>query len=200
MSETNISQDTSPNTSPNETGNEEENKPKKDVKREVISWIITIAAAVAVALLIRTLLFEPIRVDGESMTNTLQDNQIVIATKPEYLMGNYHRGDIVICQYPGRGSTLFVKRLIALPGDTLEIVHGTVFINGLEVDESNIDINIPWPYDYPRVTMQEDQYFVMGDNRGNSNDSRRVGPISSKMIKGHVTFSIWPFSTFGSVK
>jgi len=189
-------------------------KPKKTVGQEILSWVVTLVAAVAIALAIRYVLFEPIRVDGESMTNTLQDNEIVLATKPEYLFGSPKRGDIVICNYPNRKSkvffglletdTLFVKRLIALPGDTIEIHAGVVYVNGElaeDLNEPAIDVNVHDGYtELGPYQLQDDEYFVMGDNRGNSNDSRRVGPISRSMIKGHVTFSVWPFSSFGTVK
>jgi len=188
-------------------------KPKKTVGQEILSWVLTIVGAVAVALVIRYALFEPIRVDGESMTNTLKDNEIVLATKPEYIFGTPQRGDIVICNYPGRkykflgiieADQLFVKRLIGLPGDTIEIHGGVVYINGEKAEALNepaIDVNVHDYYtEMSTYTLGEDEYFVMGDNRGNSNDSRRIGPITRSMIRGHVTFSVWPLNTFGTVK
>lgn len=193
-------------------------KKKKTVKQEIMSWIMTLLVAVVVALLIRAFLFEPIRVDGESMRNTLQDGEIVLVTKPEYLRGNIQRGDVVICRYPNRNSsdkvslggsleitftnhTLFVKRLIALPGDTLEIREGAVYVNNELVDESGIDFYSVSHSSYGPVTLGEDDYFVMGDNRGNSNDSRRVGFISRDMIVGHVKCVLWPLNKLGkSVK
>ena len=188
-------------------------KKKKTVKQEVISWIVTLLAAVVIATVIRMFLFEPIRVDGESMTNTLQDGEVVLVTKPEYLKGNINRGDIIICRYPNRNSesslniggsfevtftrhTLFVKRLIALPGDILEIREGKVYVNGQYVDETGIDMRSTSSENLGPVLLGEDSYFVMGDNRGNSNDSRRVGPISRDMIVGHVERVLLPFSKF----
>jgi len=188
-------------------------KKKKTVKQEVISWILTLLAAVVIALIIRMFLFEPIRVDGESMLNTLQDKEIVLVTKPGYLKGDIHRGDVIICRYPDRNTqssfsvggsfeltmthhTLFVKRLIALPGDVLEIREGAVYVNGEPVDESGIDMHSQSQTSLGPVLLGEDQYFVMGDNRGNSNDSRRVGPISRDMIVGHVKRVILPLSKF----
>lgn len=189
-------------------------KPKKTVKQEIMSWILTILAALVIAVVVRVFLFEPIRVDGESMRNTLQDNEIVLVTKPKYLKGNYERGDVVICRYPERSKTkslnlggsfevdltthtLFVKRLIALPGDKLEIRAGVVYVNDQQVDESHIDTYIESHSSFGPIVLGPDAYFVMGDNRGNSNDSRRVGPISSDMIVGHVECVIWPLSEFG---
>ncbi|MBQ7455583.1 MAG: signal peptidase I [Clostridia bacterium] len=174
-------------------------KPKKTVKQEIISWIITLAAAAALALLIRTFLFEPIRVQGESMRDTLQDKEIVAVVKPGYLLGNLNRGDVIICRYPGRDSTLFVKRLIALPGDSIEIINGVVYVNDEEVDESGIDKHSPGTLryaNYARRVLGEDEYFVMGDNRDNSNDSRAVGPIPRSYIIGHVVRVIFPLSKF----
>ena len=188
-------------------------KKKKTVKQEVISWILTLLAALIIAAVVRMFLFEPIRVDGESMTNTLQDGEVVLVTKPAYLKGDINRGDIIICRYPNRNTesslniggsfeisftrhTLFVKRLIALPGDILEIREGKVYVNGEYVDETGIDMRSTSSENLGPVLLGEDSYFVMGDNRGNSNDSRRVGPISRDMIVGHVQRVILPFSKF----
>ena len=174
-------------------------KPKKTVKQEIISWVLTLAAAAALALLIRTFLFEPIRVKGESMRDTLQDREIVAVLKPGYLLGHINRGDVVICRYPDRDSTLFVKRLIALPGDSIEIVNGVVYVNDEAVDESAIDKHTPGTLryaNYARRVLGEDEYFVMGDNRDNSNDSRAVGPIPRSYIVGHVKRVIFPLSKF----
>jgi len=151
---------------------------------------------VAIALAIRTFLFVPIRVDGESMQNTLRDGEVVLATKPEYLRGNFTRGDVVICHYPDRGKTLFVKRLIALPGDTLEMRDGLVYVNGGLVDETQIDMGTESHTSFGPVVLGEDEYFVMGDNRGVSNDSRRVGPISRSMIVAHAVRMVLPLSKF----
>ena len=189
-------------------------KKKKTVKQEVISWILTILSALLIALIVRMFLFEPIRVDGESMRDTLQDGDIVFVSKPAYLRGEFNRGDVIICRYQSRNTqtnlniggsfeisftnhTLFVKRLIALPGDILEMRDGAVYVNGELVDESGINKHsqssestiVP-------IVLGEDEFFVMGDNRANSNDSRRVGPITRDMIVGHVERVILPLSKF----
>ena len=170
--------------------------PKRPLWREILSWVLTLGSAVVIALLIRTFLFIPVMVKGESLQNTLMNKEIVLATKPEYLRGNFNRGDIVICNYPDRGSTLFVKRLVGLPGDTLEIREGVLYVNGEAVDESGIDMYSQSTASMSPLTLGEDQFFVMGDNRGNSNDSRRVGPITRKMVVAHVQRVVWPLSKF----
>ena len=188
-------------------------KKKKTVGQEIVSWILTLLAAVVIACVIRMFLFEPIRVEGESMTDTLQDREIVLVTKPGCLRDDINRGYIVICRYPNRNTgsslnlggsfevrfnkhTLFVKRMIALPGDILEIREGKVYVNGEYVDETGINMRSHSSENFGPVLLGEDSYFVMGDNRGNSNDSRRVGPISRDMIVGHVTNILWPLNKF----
>ena len=192
-------------------------KKKKTIKEEILSWVYALVAALAIVLVLRTFFFEPIRVDGESMRNTLQDGDVVLVTKPEYWTGNYQRGDIIICRYPNRNKessvnlggsfeltftnhTLFVKRLVGLPGDKVEFRSGVLYINDEMVDESAIDVYIPSSRSYGPRTLGADEYFVVGDNRGNSNDSRAVGPISEDMIVGHVSLVLWPLSNFGTVK
>lgn len=173
---------------------------RRTLRREILSWILTIAIAAGAALAIRTYLFEPIRVDGESMTNTLHDQELMLVTKPEYIWGTPSRQDVIICRYPHR-SEYFVKRLIGLPGDTVQIAFdsdkrtNTVYVNGEALDEpyltseKNNSNNAMAP-----ITLEEDQYFVLGDNRDNSNDSRYVGPLSRNQIAGHVRFVFFPFT------
>ena len=192
-------------------------KEKKTFKEELLSWVYTLLAALVIVTVIRTFFFEPIRVDGESMRNTLQDGDVVLVTKPEYWTGNYERGDIIICRYPNRNKessfslggsfeltftnhTLFVKRLIGLPGDKIEFRAGVLYVNDQMVDESDIDVYIPSTRSFGPIVLGADEYFVVGDNRGNSNDSRAVGPISEDMIVGHVNLVIWPLSNFGKVQ
>ena len=107
---------------PANTNTGKNGKPKKSAKREALEWVLTIVAALAIAFVIRTFLFEPVRVDGGSMLETLQDGEIMFVTKFDYLGSNPDRFDVVICHYPNRGTTNFVKRVVGLPGDTVEIL------------------------------------------------------------------------------
>ena len=108
------------------------NKPRKPLWREILEWVVTLAAAVAIALVIRTFIFEPVRVDGHSMDNTLANGEVMFVTKPEYLFGDPERFDVVICHYPGRGSTNFVKRVVGLPGDVVQVSGGYCTSTGEE--------------------------------------------------------------------
>ena len=189
-------------------------KEKKTLKQEIFSWIWTILAALAIALFIRMFIAEPIRVDGTSMTNTLMDGEVVLVSKLAYRFGSMQRNDVVICRYPGRMSTafnigaslsldnytLFVKRLVALPGDTVEIREGYLYVNDTLVPNPEKMASVP--RDFAKITLGEDEYFVMGDNRFSSHDSRAsdVGPISASAIMGKVRCVLLPFSAIRGVQ
>lgn len=173
-------------------------KVKKTPKQELIEWIVTIAAALAIAFVIRTFLFEPVRVEGGSMSNTLLDGEIMFVTKPEYLSGDPERFDVVICHYPDRGNTNFVKRVVGLPGDTVEIKDGYLYVNGEKYEEDYLTYRPN--YTMSAYTVPDGMYFVLGDNRSNSNDSHIIGPVSRDMIIGHVRQVIWPLDSWRAIE
>lgn len=173
-------------------------KEKKTPKQELIEWIVTLAVALVVALVVRTFLFEPVRVDGSSMANTLTNGEVMFVTKPEYLTGDPQRFDVVICHYPDRGDTNFVKRVVGIPGDTVEIKGGYLYVNGEKYEEDYLTYRPD--YTLSPYTVPEDMYFVLGDNRSNSNDSHLVGPISRDMIVGHVRSVIWPLDNWRTIE
>ena len=166
-------------------------KQKKGWKKELKEWLVAILFAVVVALIVRTFIFEPVRVSGGSMKETLQNNEIMIVTKYDYLLGKPNRFDIVICHYPERKET-FVKRIVGLPGDTISIVNGKLIVNGIEYEEDYITHRPN--YLIEDYTNGEDEYFVLGDNRSNSNDSHIIGPIHRNQIIGHSRLVIYPFN------
>ena len=176
---------------------DQKEKKKKSVGREILEWILTIAAALLIALVIRTFIFEPVRVEGTSMNNTLADREIMFVTKYDYIAGDPRRFDVVICRYPGRGSTNFVKRVVGLPGDTVELKDGYLFVNGEPYEEPYIsdEYRAGGLNDFGPYTVPQDQYFVMGDHRNNSNDSRSQGALSRSMIIGHARSVLFPFGS-----
>ena len=167
-------------------------KPKKTAKQEIVEWVVTLAVALVIAVVVRTFIFEPVRVDGNSMYPTLKHGEIMIVSKMDYNFGGVpERFDVVICHYPGRGKTNFVKRVVGLPGDTVEIKDGHLIVNGVIYAEKFLHER---PVDdFGPVTVPEGQYFVMGDNRNNSNDSRRseVGTLEREYIMGKVSAVLW---------
>ncbi len=172
---------------------------KKSMGREILEWVITFVVAFGLAMVIRTFIFEPVRVDGESMLNTLQNNEYMIATKWDYLAGNPGRFDVVICKYPARTQT-FVKRVVGLPGETIELRGGDLYVDGQLVPQ-NFSYT-PNRDNFGPYTVPADQYFVMGDNRDHSNDSRSpaVGALTRDMIRGHVQCVVFPFGNMRMIR
>ena len=195
-------------------GKNKKEKPKKTVKEEIMSWIWTLLAAIVIATLFRAFIAEPIKVDGNSMTNTLMNGEIMLVSKLDYRFGEMERGDVVVCRYPGRtlGSfnlgaslsvdthVLFVKRLVGLPGDTLWIANGKLYVNGEEVTDP--EKMASKPRDMMPITLGRDEYFVVGDNRYSSHDSRAsdVGPISANAIMGKVKCVLFPFNAIRGIE
>lgn len=173
-------------------------KVKKTPMQELREWVVTLLVALVVAVVVRNFLFEPVRVDGSSMANTLVDGEVMFVTKPEYLTGDPQRFDVVICHYPDRGDTNFVKRVVGLPGDTVEVKDGYLYVNGEKYEEPYITHRPD--YALAPYTVPEGMYFVLGDNRSNSNDSHLVGPISRDMIVGHVRSVLWPLDSWRTIE
>ena len=174
---------------------EKKEKPKKSMKQEIFEWVMVFVVAAALAFVVRTFIFEPVRVDGSSMLNTLTDSDFMIATKFDYLLSDPERFDIVICDYPNTDDGMYrVKRVIGLPGETIELRAGELYVDGEHVaQEFNMTENETY---FGPLTVPEGCYFVMGDNRNNSKDSRSpmVGPLKRSQIKGHVRCVVFPFS------
>lgn len=161
---------------------------------DTLDFTFTIIMVILAIFVFRLFIFEPIRVAGDSMKPTLLDGERMFVEKVSYMFHEPERGDIVICYYPNRGNSTFVKRVVGLPGETIEILDGFVYINGELLDESdywNDYIN----GEYGPIVIPDDCVFVMGDNRNHSGDSREgsVGPIPLYRIVGRVHGVVWPF-------
>ena len=301
-------------------GKKKKEKVKKSVGREILEWVLTILVAVVAALVIRSFIFELVRVEGSSMEDTLQDQEIMLVSKFDYsstwlslpfqsnnaverasriTFGTPKRLDVVICRYPARGGVNFVKRVVGLPGETVELRNGYLFIDGEQIEEEseiagitddthdyregartmggtyyvpkkgdtltvaedfslqingnkwdrrmtclvakdgngkqlkiytqNADENSRetdsrkiktetvvsyngkiWKakeflVEYPELagqelTVDEDYYYVMGDHRNNSNDSRTVGALERSAIIGHVRRVVYPFGEWRGIE
>lgn len=184
---------------------EEEKKPllTDKAKKEIREWLISLAAAVVAVMLIRTFLFTIIRVDGPSMSDTLLDGDKLFVTIADMKANGPQRFDVVICKYPERRDN-YVKRVIGLPGETLEVKKGVLYIDGEAIEEPFLSDLRTERFDrisnnFGPIVIGEGEYFVMGDNRDNSNDSRNVGMITEEMMIGKVRQIIWPLNRFGAV-
>lgn len=176
---------------------------KRDYK-PIIKDIISYALIIIAVVLIRIFIFDPVRVDGPSMDNTLVDGQVLILNKIGYKKSNIKRYDIVVadvcldgtktCDKPER----IVKRVIGLPNETIYAKDGKVYVNDEEVDSSftkgiTEDFSIE---DVGYTKLEGDSYFLMGDNREISLDSRSFGPVKRNQIKGKASIRIWPLTKF----
>ena len=158
------------------------------------------SAACICLLLIATffLAFEPVRVDGRSMAETLDNGELLLVSKAGYFFNEPNRFDVIICRYPDRAGKQFVKRLVGLPGDTVEIRNTILYINGSATEEEYI--HYPANYYYAAYTLLENEYFVLGDNRSNSNDSHLIGPLRRSQIIGRVLRVFYPFQSMRIVQ
>lgn len=181
--------------------------------RTLIEWIAVAAGALAVALLIKAFLLQAFFIPSSSMDDTLSINDRVLVNKLSYVVGDVSRGDIIVFDKPDQaGGQIpdFIKRVIAMPGETITFVGGEVFIDGQRLLEPYVDgaptnpptgaidsvgcVNVP---SADSCTLAEGWYFVMGDNRGNSTDSRVFGPIPEDTIVGRAFLKVWPLGDLG---
>ena len=159
--------------------------------KAILSYIIIIV----VVLLIKTYIATPVKVNGNSMNNTLKDNDIMILDKITYRFQKIERFDIVVLK---NGDDYLIKRVIGLPGETVEYKNNKLYINGKNVDEKFIHEKTD---DFVmNEKIPDDCYFVVGDNRPISKDSRYIGVINKKDILGKTSLVIFPFSRFGVKK
>lgn len=165
------------------------------VVEEIIAWLKTLASAAVYATLIVTFGFQVARVEGHSMAPTLGDQDRLIVNKLAYRLGEPRIGDIVMLYYPLMPDKSFVKRVIAEEGDTVRIVDGKVYRNDVLMDDSFVPSDYRSHDDWGPQVIPEGYYFVMGDHRNNSSDSRHWGYVPKKYIIGRVQLRWWPIQT-----
>ena len=163
---------------------------------ELREWIVSIVGAIILALLIRTFIVELYIVDGPSMRPTLQHEERLVVNKFIYRVRNPKHGEVVIFRYPRDPSRDFIKRVIGVAGDTVEIKEGHVYVNDEIIREDYILEKTRT--EYPKTTIPEGTIFVLGDNRGNSDDSRfpDVGFVPLDNVKGKAMLVFWPVDEF----
>ena len=176
--------------SPHELEGSRMKRKSENKKSETRGWIISLLIAFSIALLLRLFVFEFISVSGPSMQPTLYSNEYVFMEKVTYWFREPEFGDVVICKYPDSTAT-YVKRVIGVGGDLLEVTDGTLYING-KADTTYFSGYIE--DSLPPTKVPEGCVFVMGDNRNQSMDSRfdSVGPLKDNMVLGKALFIIWP--------
>lgn len=167
---------------------------------ETLDWIIHIAVAVLIGVLIVTFVGQRTLVHDISMQPTLVDGDNLVVEKISPKIGTLHRGDIIVFKVPEEGRQL-IKRLIALPGDTVEIKDGKVYVNGEEskVVDLKVETDPGENPAYSKLTVPQGYVYALGDNRPFSNDSRELGPIQMSRITGRAIFRFYPFNKIGTL-
>lgn len=170
--------------------------------RSLVEWVVVVGGALIIALVIKTFLLQAFYIPSSSMVSTLNIGDRVLVNKLSYEVHDVHRGDILVFERPEGESdsqiTDLIKRVIALPGETVEAQNGQILIDGEPLDEPYLDEGVTTG-DFDPVTIPEGQYFMMGDNRGDSRDSRFFGPIAEETIVGRAFFRVWPLGDISTL-
>ncbi len=173
--------------------------PAHSLRNEIRVWTRDLLIAIGLALVIIVFLYQPVKVEGTSMAPLLSDQERIFINKFVYRFEPIERGDVVVFWYPLDRSKSFIKRVIGLPGETVEIRQGAVYVDGKLIAEPYVPSQYEDLSDFGPVTVKPDSYFVMGDHRISSNDSRVFGPVESRYIYGRAVFAYWPVDHFGSL-
>jgi signal peptidase I len=162
-------------------------------------WVRDVLVAVGASVLIIMFLYQPVRVEGTSMLPRLEDRDRLFINKFVYHFEAIHRGDVVVFYYPRDPEKSYIKRVIALPGDRLRIDRGDVYVNGRKIAEPYVPEEYRDEKSMPETVIPEDEYFMMGDHRSISSDSREFGPVDRDLIYGKAEFVYWPRKNAGVV-
>ena len=163
-------------------------------------WVRDLVVSVLVSVFIILFLYQPVRVEGTSMLPQLEDQDRLFINKFAYRIGEIHRGDVVVFRYPHDETKSYIKRVIAVPGDNLRIDHGVVWVNGQQLRERYVPQWYKDDRSQPEVVLPEGEYFVMGDHRSISSDSRDFGPVPRGLIYGRAAFVYWPVDQAGVIR
>ncbi|KMT22438.1 signal peptidase I [Clostridium cylindrosporum] len=171
----------------------------KSALSKIVEWIVCIVIAFVLTFLLKTYLFDIIRVSGDSMYSTLHNRDMLGVEKVSLFKKDFKHGDIIIFDPGSKGQGIYIKRIIGLPGDTVEIKDGGVYVNDKHLNETYLDPNTYTDNDL-KISIKEGYVFVLGDNREVSEDSRNIGPVPIENIKGHAIFRFFPFNNIGRIK
>jgi signal peptidase I len=163
-------------------------------------WLRDLLISAAASVLIITFLYQPVRVEGTSMLPRLEDQDRLFINKFVYHFSAIERGDVVVFHYPRDPEKSYIKRVIALPGDRLRIDHGTVWLNGQQLRENYVPDEYRDSRSMLEIIVPQETFFMMGDHRSISSDSREFGPVERQLIYGKAAFVYWPARDAGTVR
>jgi len=163
-------------------------------------WVRDLLVSAIASILIITFLYQPVRVEGTSMLPRLEDRDRLFINKFVYHISSIERGDVVVFHYPRDPEKSYIKRVIALPGDQLRIDRGKVWLNGKRQPEDYVPEEFRDSKSMAEMVIPDDTYFMMGDHRSISSDSREFGPVERSLIYGKAVFVYWPTRDAGVVR
>lgn len=158
-----------------------------------------LSISLVLAFVLLLFVFQPVRVEGFSMMPRLHNNERLFIDKVAFDLQPLRRGDVVVFHYPRDPRQSFIKRIIGMPGDHIQIWGGVVYVNGQRLSEPYVPARFQDYQDYPEVTVPPGDYYVLGDHRNSSNDSRDWGPLPAKDIYGRAVFAYWPLPQMGLI-
>ncbi len=164
------------------------------------NWLRDVAISIGASALIITCIYQPVRVEGTSMQPRLHDNDRLFINKFVYRFESIQRGDVVVFEYPGDHTKSYIKRIIALPGDRFRVADGVVYVNGRRIEEPYVPRLFEDERSVEEETIPQGSYWVMGDHRSISSDSRDFGPVPRELIYGKAAFVYWPADGAGLVR
>jgi signal peptidase I len=163
-------------------------------------WLRDLLISLAISAFIIIFLYQPVKVEGTSMMPSLDDQERIFVNKFVYRLEPIQRGDIVVFKYPRDPSKSYIKRVIGVAGDHVQIVDGQVYVNGQRLDEDYVPPAYSDDRSYPDLIVPGNSYFVLGDHRSMSNDSRDFGPVRDSYIYGKAVFGYWPMDKLGRLR
>ena len=163
-------------------------------------WVRDLVISLAISAFIIIFIYQPVKVEGTSMMPSLEDQERIFVNKFVYRLEPIERGDIVVFKYPRDPSLSFIKRVIGTAGDRIRIDGGQVYVNDQALDEDYVPPAYTDAQSYPEIVVPPHSYFVLGDHRSMSKDSRDFGPVSQSFIYGKAVFGYWPMDKVGRVR
>ena len=164
---------------------------------DVQVWIRDVFISVAIAAIVIVFLYQPVKVEGTSMMPWLEDQQRIFVNKFVYSVDDIQRGDVVVFRFPLDPTKSYIKRVLGLPGDRVEVIRGDVLVNGNPVEEPYVPSAYQDRSSHPALEIPDGQFYVLGDHRNTSNDSRTWGTVPRSYITGKAVFAYWPLDRFG---
>lgn len=164
------------------------------------SWLRDLIISLGISAFIIVFLYQPVKVEGTSMMPSLDDQERIFINKFVYRIEPIQRGDIVVFRYPRDPAKSFIKRVIGVAGDHVRIIDGHVILNGKMLIEDYVPLTYEDERSYPEVVVPADSFFVLGDHRSLSNDSRDFGPVDASFIYGKAVFGYWPMDKVGRLR